>query len=502
MDADVIVAGGGTSGCVVAARLAATGKSVVLIEAGPDYGPRGGEWPADLLAAATLPTSHDWGYAGPGASGHTLTHDRAKVIGGCSTHNGCSQMMGWAGDYDAWSRHSPGWSAQELRPLIEVAARQLQIRHYAPEEIQPFQREFLLACAAAGLTIADDFIDLDDGAGAGCPPVNIDAGTRINAAFGYLDDVRSLPNVTVLANATVDRVLLTDGSATGLAAVGVSCRQEGRSVTVRGQEVVLAAGAYGSPAILQRSGIGDREQLLAAGVTPLVDLPGVGRNLHDHPAAQLEFLGSPALSDQLAGFAESRWLPEEQAVAKFRSPTADGPYDIHVYPWVEPDANPSGWKCVFPVALVTPRSRGLVTITSTDPEQAPVIDPAYFSDAGRADLGAVRAGVRWTQLLITTPGLAELLGPQLAGPTDSVSDAELDEWILNDHAHYWHPAGSCRMGPVDDPRSVVDFAGRVHGVPGLRVADASVFPDIPRSTPALPTVIVGERIARFMLDGR
>ncbi len=497
VEADVVLAGGGTAGCVIAARLATAGHSVVVMEAGPDYGARGDSWPSDLLRAASLPTSHDWGYAGAGAAGQPLTLDRARVIGGCSTHNGCSQMAGWAGDYDTWAAHSPGWSAEQLRPLFDRSATQMRLRQFAEEEIQPFHREFLRACADDGLPIAHDFVDLAAGAGAGCPPVNIEDGTRINTSFAYLDQVREHPLVRVIADTMVDRVLVEDGRA-----VGVVGLRNGQTVAVRAAQVIVAGGAYGTPAILQRSGIGDPDQVRAAGVQPIVNLPGVGRNLHDHPAAQVEFLGSAALSQRLAEFARRHWLPEEQAVAKLRSPGADGPYDLHVYPWVEPEAtDPSSWRCIFPVALVTPRSRGSVAITSPDPYAPPAIDTAYFSDAHGEDLAAVRWGVRWTLRMIQATGLAELLGPLQSGPGADDTDAELDRWILETHAHYWHPGGTAKMGPSEDLLSVVDFAGRVHGVPGLRVADASVFPNLPRATPALPVVVIGERIAALLISG-
>jgi choline dehydrogenase len=494
--ADFVVAGGGTAGCVIAARLAGAGHSVVVIEAGPDYGPRGDQWPTDLLEAASLPTSHDWGYAGVGAGGQPLMLDRAKVIGGCSTHNGCSQMVGWAGDYDAWAANSPGWSAAELRPLFATGSTRMRLRHFAEDEIQPFHREFLRACAGSGLALTHDFVDLDGGAGAGCPPVNIEQGTRINAAFAYLDEVRQHPLVQVLADTMVDRVLLEQGRA-----VGVAARERGQSVVVRADQVILAGGAYGTPAMLQRSGIGDPDQLLAAGVTPKVSLPGVGRNLHDHPAAEIEFRGTARLAAELDDFARERWLPEEQAVAKLRSPNARGPYDLHVYPWVERAEENGAWRCIFPVALLTPRSRGTVTIVSADPEQPPAIHTAYFSDPDGADLAGVRWGVRWTTGMVGVAGLAGLLGPKSSGPGVEATDADIDRWIQATHAHYWHPAGTAKMGPEEDSASVVDFAGRVHGVPGLRVADACVFPALPRATPALPTVIVGERIARFVLSG-
>ncbi|MFJ7217803.1 GMC family oxidoreductase [Amycolatopsis sp. NPDC098790] len=492
--ADVIVVGAGTAGCVVAARLARAGRSVIVLEAGPDYGPSPAGWPADLLDAASLPTSHDWGFHGFGAGGRRLEYERAKVVGGCSSHNGCTQTAGWGPDYDRWpAENGVGWSAAELGPLFDRVAGDMAFQHYAPHEVQPFHRAFLEACAASGLPLVDDFGDLDGAQGAGCPPANAVDGVRRNTSFSYLDDARSQPGFTIIDRAEVTRVLLEGDRATHVEYV-----RDGSTSTVRGNEIVLCAGAYGSPVVLQRSGIGDPDRLRAAGIEPLVALPGVGRNLHDHPAAQIVLPATALLRDRLEEFGRQRWLPEEQSVAKLRSPRSRGPYDLHVYPWVE--ADDGGWSCVFPVGLLTPRSRGSVSVVSGELGDQPVIDSAFFSDADGDDIAAVRFGIRWTLDLLSHKRMSELVGPPSTGtPSRKTSDDELDAWIRASHTHYWHPAGTCRLGAAGDPLAVVDHQARVLGVRGLRVADASLFPEIPRATPAWPTAVAGERVAQLML---
>ena len=409
IEAEVAVVGGGTAGAVVAARLAAAGRDVVVIEAGPDYGPlAAGGWPADLLDARALPTSHDWGYRTEGAAGQPLALERARVLGGCSTHNGCTQNWGWRGDYDAWGRHSPGWSADELAPAFARARTAMRLRHFTPDEIQPFQAAFVEACAAAGHRLADDLDDLDGGPGAGYAPVNIVDGVRWNTAVAYLDAVRERPGLRILGRTEVERLEPAAGGLTRIHA-----REAAGPVVVSAAETVLCGGAYGTPELLLRSGIGDARELERAGVTATHDLPGVGRGLQEHAAVQLEFDGSAELAARLDEFARHRWLPEEQAILKLASPRCEGPYDLHVFPWIEPDAAaPHGWKCVFPVALLTPRSRGAVLPGGAEGRAR--IEHRYLGDP--SDVGAIAHGLRALLPILAHPPLAALLGAPRSVP--------------------------------------------------------------------------------------
>ncbi|GAA1809510.1 GMC family oxidoreductase [Agromyces neolithicus] len=498
---DFLVLGGGTSGCVVAARLLAAGHRVTLIEAGPDYGSLiDGSWPRELLDAAALPLdSHDWGYCGVGAGGQPLRYERARVLGGCSAHNGCTQTAGWAGDYDEWAAQgSVGWDAASLSEDFEHAMDALRLRFYSEEEIQPFHRAFIDSSVDAGLNYQHDLHQLDGAQGVGCAPVNVVDGMRMNTAFAFLDAWRSSPELTVIDRAHVETVLIQGGT---VAAVGARYRRDGQLHVARADRVVLCAGAYGSPEILLRSGIGPAGHLSDLGIPNAVHLPGVGENLQEHPAVHLEYAGSAELASALADFAATQWLPEEQTVVKLRSPHADGPFDLHVYPWIEPDADlEHGWRAVFPVSQLRPRSRGTVRLRSADPDAAAVVDPGFLSDPGAADLGSLRFGLNWITTNIVEGTMSRFLGHALHDLAQ-YRDSEVDEWIRRHHTHYWHPAGSCRMGAETDPMSVVRHDGSVIGVEGLTIADASIFPDIPRATPALPVVVVAERIARFLLDG-
>jgi choline dehydrogenase len=232
--------------------------------------------------------------------------------------------------------------------------------------------------------------------------MNVVDGLRWNAAFAYLDPVRS--RVEIFGDTLVDVLIQRER------AIGVRAIVDGRPRDVRSEVVVLAAGAYGTPEILLRSGIGPPGDLRRLGIEPVVDLCGVGANLHDQPAVELRFAGSDRLRRDLERFSAERWLPEEQALAKFASPFCDGPYDLHVYPWVEPDfAARSGWQCVIPVALLTPRSRGRLRLSSADPARLGEPDHApYLRDP--SDLPALAAGARWTMSIAGTEPLAQYLG--------------------------------------------------------------------------------------------
>ena len=308
---DIAVVGAGTAGCVVAGRLAEAGADVVVLEAGPDYGARSsGRWPADLLDGGSLVTSHDWGYSSgalyPGRE--PIPFSRARVIGGCSSHNGCIAAIGCAEDYDAWAAvcADAGWSSAAVRPLIARALERLRVRRYTEDEIGPFHRACLDAAVAIGLPRADDLDDLDGGVGFGIEPVNVEAGVRVNAAFAYLDPVRSLERLRILDEVLCDRVVH------GTSAVDVIGWRRGKEVRVHAAHAVLSAGAYGSPAILLRSGIGPARDLERLGIDVVLDLPGVGGNLHDHPMAELDFTGSPELSDALADASSRGFVPEGQ----------------------------------------------------------------------------------------------------------------------------------------------------------------------------------------------
>jgi choline dehydrogenase len=503
-DADTVVIGGGTAGAVVAGLLAQhSDERVLLLESGPDYGPvDSGRWPQDLLDARALGYSHDWRYAsGDTYPDRVVKFERARVIGGCSAHNGCAAIWGSRVDYDGWAQAGlDGWSASELLPFFARADARLRVRRYRPHEVTPFQQACLDAAPAAGIPLTADLNDLEEDEGMASSPVNIHGGTRWNAAFAYLDPVRDCPNLTIAGDCTVDRLVIASGRVTGVHFLG----PDGPGV-VSAQRVVAAGGTYGSPAVLMRSGIGDPDELRELGIQPRLPLPGVGRNLHDHPSVRLHFSGTPRLEAAMAAFAQQHWMPEEQTIAKVRSrlyPASDRGFDLHLYPVGGPDSeSESGWHWSFPVACMTPRSRGSLALRSPDPVREPRIEHRYISDPEGHDRSVLMEGLRVARELASQPALRDLLGDELRPSPDLKDDVSLLAYIDRTIEHYYHPVGTCAMGRGDEPLAVTDARGRIHGLENAFVADCSIVPVIPRANTNVPAVVVGERIADWLLNG-
>ena len=463
---------------MVAAELVAAGHRVVVLEAGPDYGAFGsGRWPAELVSSATIPETHDWGYrAGADLPGRDLLYERARVIGGCSAHNGCTVCWGHRADYDGWGL--AGWSADELLPLFERTSRQMRVCRFADDDLTPLHRGFIDAGVALGLPRVDDLDTLDGVPGIGAEPSNSPDGVRWNTAFAFLDAVRGRPELEVRDRALVDRVLVEGGRAIGVRAIA-----DGQPLEVMAGTVVLAGGAYGTPAMLLRSGIGPAEHLREVGIDVVAENPGVGANLHDHPTSRIKLRAGAELVARTAAFAATgRPVPDEQSLAKVASSLSeDGTFDLHLIAAPEEDG------CVeVLIANVDPRSRGTVKLASTNPAAAPLLDHEFLTDPDERDIAVLAEGIELAYDMIACPELGGLLGDGV-GPALRTQDA-----IRREIIHYWHPVGSCALGIACDER------GRVHGVDGLVVADGSLFPQTPRATTNIPIVVAALRVAGWL----
>jgi choline dehydrogenase len=305
----------------------------------------------------------------------------------------------------------------------------------------------------------DDLNDLDEHEAIGISPVNIVDGVRFNAAFAFLDRAK----LTIVGDAEVERVRFDGNRAVGVTAAGREYHAD---------HVVLAAGTYESPAILLRSGVGPRGARL--------DLP-VGENLHDHPAFVVGFAGGPELEH--AHRTRTTWTPEEQSIAKLRSAHCAEAFDLHLYPIGGPHPkDPSAWRWELPVACMTPRSRGTVTLK---PDGTPRIDHAYLREGH--DVDVLADGVR---IMREIAARMPRIGPELG---DVPEGDDLRAAIRRGVVHYYHPVGTCALG------SVVNDNGAVIGAEGLYVADCSIIPTIPRANTNVPAAVIGLRVAEALL---
>jgi choline dehydrogenase len=489
-----IVAGGGSAGACVAARLIEAGDDVILLEAGPDYGPYGSpDWPVDLLDPAELSVeSHTWNYISASSTGFPDNQlERGKVIGGCSSHNGCAIVWSHHLDYDGWFASGlTHWGVEGIVPFLQKATDQLEVVIPGYDDVTPFHQLAMDAVPAAGFPVMPNLMDMDVTTGIFVNPVNIKHRIRWNTAFAYLDSLRDDPRLRIVDHALVDRVLVRHG-----VAVGVDVAGPNGPLRYEADRVVLCGGAYGSPLILQRSGIADPELLAPFGIEPVHRLPGVGRNLMDHPAVALHFAGTPELTERSETWlAAGGLLREEGTTILGTSQRCPEAFDLHLYP-VATRLAPGQWEYHISVSVMASRSTGTIAISDRNPTAPPVIDHAYFGDPEGYDLDALLDGMLLGREIAGCEPIASYIGPEIDPTRTAANRAELARLIPTISKHNYHPTTSCRMGLADDPMAVVDQDGKVHGLEGLYVADASVFPTTIRANTNLPTIAIAEKIA-------
>ena len=509
---DYVVVGGGSAGAVVASRLSEDpGVTVALVEAGPsDVGDdavlRVDRW------MALLESGYDWDYPiEPQEHGNShLRHARARVLGGCSSHNSCIAFWAPREDLDEWAATfgASGWESDRTYPLYRRlesnadggehhgTAGPVRLRTVPPDD--PCGVALLDACEEVGIPRVRFNTGETVRTGAGFFQVNVrEDGVRASSSVSYLHPVLdSRPNLTLLTGVRARRLVLDRTPDTGPRCTGVDVLDTDlvhtRRIHAR-REVVLSAGAIDSPKLLMLSGIGPAAHLRDVGIEVVVDSPGVGSHLQDHPEGVIQWEArQPMVSRstqwwEIGIFATTKdGLDRPDLMFHYGSV----PFDLHTarqgYPTTE-----NGF-CLTP-NVTHARSRGTVRLRSIDFRDKPKVDPAYFTDP--YDMEVMVAGIHLARRIVAQPAMAPWAGPELYPGPDVRTDDEIADYIRRTHNTVYHPAGTVRMGAADDAASPLDPELRLKGVAGLRVADASVMPELTTVNPNITTMMIGERCA-------
>lgn len=526
MEADYVIVGAGSAGCAIAYRLAEAGESVLVIEhGGTDMGPL-----IQMPAALSYPMNmkmYDWGYQSepePHLDGRRLACPRGKVIGGSSSINGMVYVRGHAKDFDHWAESgADGWSYADVLPYYKRMETWDDNGHGGDPEWRgtdgplhvtrgprenPLFKAFVEAGKQAGYETTEDYNGQKQ-EGFGPMEQTVHKGRRWSAANAYLRPALKHDNCNLM-NGLVERIIIEDGRATGVALSG------GKTVTAR-REVILAASSINSPKILMLSGIGPATHLKEHGIDVVADRPGVGQNLQDHLELYLQMAASQPvtlykywnlISKAIIG---AQWMFSKtglgasnqfESAAFIRSRAGVDYPDIqyHFLPIaVRYDGKVAAEGHGFQAHTGPMRSvsRGSVTLRSSDPVDDPKILFNYMSDP--SDWEDFRNCIRLTREIFAQDAFKPFVKHEIQPGEAVQSDAELDAFISEHVESAYHPCGTCRMGRRDDPNAVVDPTGQVIGVEGLRVADSSIFPRITNGNLNGPSIMVGEKMSDHIL---
>ena len=514
MKYDVIVIGAGSAGCVLASRLSEDpNRSVLLIEAGPDY-PEFDRLPDDLKLGNNVWLSaygpHNWGYvAHVTPQQPNLSIPRGKATGGSSAVNGQVLFRGIPEDYDNWADSgNDEWAFTKVLPYFRKMETDMDfsgdfhgtdgpvpVRRYRRDEWLPYAVAFEQACLAAGFP-EDPDQNHPESTGVSPRARNTIDGVRISMALAYLDPARHRLNLSIKADVTAQRILFD-----GRRAVAVEAESGGEQFTVEGDQIVVSSGAIASPQLLLLSGVGPADQLQGLGIDVTHHLPGVGQNLRDHPSACVLFratgerpdVQAPAIQVGFRYTVEGSNTRNDMQITPMLMTSEHRPAQVQI----DDHGNYIGMSASLQLAV----GSGELRLTSSDAAVQPYLDYRYLTDP--SDRERMRKAIRLAIQLAEHPEFQGILKERV-NPTDAdlASDDDLDAWLMKNVGTSHHISGTCKMGPDSDPMAVVDQYCRVRGVEGLRVADASIMPDVIRANTNATAIMIGERVADWVVEGK